>query len=424
MNNLDAKGHFWLAGKPETQVPGHLTFDSATGARLDLFESFRTSWSVEKGPIRIQGKAGGKILTLDDCQLTDPAMSHIEQKRYRPWTIFDGAHFAEDQPLDFKAVTLQISPLEPWVGRSGVKIDWNRDKDSCTIKPLLITYTPIDPDCVKKENWDLELSFSHGVRDNQFVETTIEQSCRFTLRFLKPQPLEEVLHKCSSLRHLVTAGIDRHVSFVNIVLSHADITWTLPSGEEVAKPIAVHRQWLESETPKGGYVIPRNTMLFTYEDIGGLEGVARWLERPTQYRTVTGLLMSHWYTPNMYLDNKLFNVMAAAEAWERIRLNKQTINFKEVLNTLTAKAGAIFESLVEDVPRWIKKVVQTRNNIVVHPGLQGQDDNTSLYYLFESVYFLIVFCLLRECDVPESTFTKMRIHRKVAWINKNIKGLY
>ena len=57
-------------------------------------------------------------------------------------------------------------------------------------------------------------------------------------------------------------------------------------------------------------------MLFTFDDIGGLDGVAKWLETSSKFRPVIDSLLSDWYLPTTYTDNRLLNSIIAAEALE------------------------------------------------------------------------------------------------------------
>ena len=67
-----------------------------------------------------------------------------------------------------------------------------------------------------------------------------------------------------------------------------------------------------------------------------------------------------------------------------------------------------------DVNSWVKEIVQVRNNNVVHRGLRGDVQGSRLYWLAESVYFLVVLVLCSECDVPEATSAKIRNHQRFA----------
>ena len=66
-------------------------------------------------------------------------------------------------------------------------------------------------------------------------------------------------------------------------------------------------------------------MLFSFNDIGGLQGVAAWLKTSAKFKPVIGSLLSHWYLSTIYADNRFLNIIIAAEALERIRLNRKPL---------------------------------------------------------------------------------------------------
>ena len=56
-------------------------------------------------------------------------------------------------------------------------------------------------------------------------------------------------------------------------------------------------------------------------------------------------LTSRWYAPDLYDELQFFSMVTAAEAFERIRLRKQDVNFKRALQTLAGLAGPPFQSV-------------------------------------------------------------------------------
>ena len=128
MEELDVDGLFWLAGEPDAKVAGRLKFDAANGAELNLIGTFHKLPSsgthdlqdvffAQNEPSRILGVAGKRLLTLDRClhggtTIEAPGMV---RERYSPEVILSGAHFEEDEPLEFSAVHFQLQHLDQWV---------------------------------------------------------------------------------------------------------------------------------------------------------------------------------------------------------------------------------------------------------------------------------------------------------------------
>ena len=79
---------------------------------------------------------------------------------------------------------------------------------------------------------------------------------------------------------------------------------------------------------------------------------------------------------------------------------------------------AVFKAV--DVPWWATLVAKRRHSSA-HRALS--QSGSPLHLLSESVYFLIVICLLRECKVPEVTLTKMTEKPRFLLLASQIKGL-
>ena len=114
-------------------------------------------------------------------------------------------------------------------------------------------------------------------------------------------------------------------------------------------------------------------MAFTCDDIGGLDGIRAWLKLANRYSVVIALLVSHWYVPPLYQEQRYFNTIVAAESLIRIRKQEQNIkSLKKELIDVAGKIETLFAPLVGDLAVWAREVVRTRDNYVVHPGLRGQ----------------------------------------------------
>lgn len=428
MEELDIEGLFWMPAESDQGIAGRLTFNETDGAILNLVEPFsvpvaaggrvaRIPLSLNKEPLRIVGSAGGRWLTLHDCQESSRNMDStgMVRRRYRVSVILSGAHFDDDEPLLFNSVTVGIGHLREWVGRSGLNVDSASEGDSNLINNVQISYTPIKPDVTNASWGELALTFPWTLRGDRFFESAIEHDCSVELRFTAPHTLENIFTFTSSLWHLVTIGIDSPTSILSMTLSHAKQT----------HKIELYAQWNESGVQGSTATIHQRKMLLTFDEIGGLEGMARWLAVAGNYHTVTGTLVSHWYRPKMYVENQYMNVLVAAETLLRIRLGlgKRRFKLAPELTQLARETSGLFQDLVGDVDSWVKKIVQTRANRVVHPGLHDPGDGRRLQLLAESIYFLVVLVLFVECDVPQETLSTIVNHDRVSWLGRELKDL-
>ena len=133
MENLDIEGIFWLAAKPDNKVAGRLKFDAIKGADLSLIGSFHNQLSPGKTeledlfgserPVRIQGIAGTKTLTLCDSVQSKMTMNipGIGQEAYHSPLLLTGHHFNEEDPIGVQAVNVRLRPLESWIANQASK---------------------------------------------------------------------------------------------------------------------------------------------------------------------------------------------------------------------------------------------------------------------------------------------------------------
>ena len=401
---LDIIGSFWPATRPERRVPGRLTFDHDNGRRLELCGTFHDLQEVidkalakqegqvpigisellglDSPPIRILGDTTEGRVTLDRCLGA--------QSTYHVPLVFRGAHFLDNEPLQFEAARFDILHIEKWIGKSSLDRSSSVRKDSNQVEQIHIFCTPVGDTTVEMPSGQLRLAFEYQLSGDHIVESTIKQNCVLELRFTNPVPIDEVFEIHDALQALISIGVSAPVRVE-------------------ARVRSVDRGWVQVQGSSFGTKDDRNEVrnvrpfdrLFTYDDLGGLSGIGLWLTKSKKFRLVIGLLMSRWNAPNLYGELQFFNMVTAAETFARIQCQKQNFDFSKKLKMLANNAGAPFRSVVDDVSKWANLVVRIRNNNVVHRGLRNNPDGEVLYWLTGSLYILVVLCLLRECKVPE-----------------------
>ena len=421
MDNLDVAGTFWLAGKPERKVAGRLTFNDADGLELSLIGSLYDSEELLKqltGPVvgapqdgmrsesvRILSETTEGYVTLDHCLQKSGSfplfgVPRPAQEVYRSETAFLGAHFDEDDPLVFTGVRTRIQFLEHWVGLPTVSIDLDYDEKSKGIQQVRVTNTPREKLVTQTSLGELELAFKYKIMGDHIVESTIRQSNDIQLRFLEPQPLKDTIGVCTTLQDLVTIGVDAPVSIDRVTLMHADLEGPI---DFWAQPVGIGA--------KEGIKPPHpDEMPFTFEGIGGLQGIAKWLDVAQKYRLVISRLLSPLYRSPRYVEHRFFDAISAVETLARIRKQDQYINSHDI-KKLGQDAGTAFKALVGSVGPWTDSVLRARKYNVVHPGLR-EGDSRPLYLLSESMYFLVVLSLLKECGVPDNALDRIQGHSR------------
>ena len=417
MTDLDLLGSFWPAGQPDNRLPGRLAFDGRKGPVLALCGSFhdpgrvveqaraRQAGTVSVGlsemlgsgspPIRILGDTTQGPVSLDHCLVGRSSWSFgssgSSTAEYHALRVFQGTHFDDHAPLQFDAITFRLGHLAQWIARSGLRIDPKPDPKA--VDHMRITMAPPGRYVASTDLGELVLACRYIPRGNGIVGFRIDRDCSLELRFPEGRPLDQILEVAAAVQDLVTIGVAAPSRVSSIWLSHSS----------TQRPIRLWEKWRGDDVDAGeSRAIHPAEMLFTYDVIGGLEGVGRWLTVWKKFSLCVGTLTSRWYTPQTgYSD--FFSTVTAAETFERIRREQQIVKLNDGLRELICAVGKPFRDLVADVNRWVSRIVQTRDNFVVHPGLRGNPDGEDLYWKTELVYTLVVLRLLRECGLQEAT---------------------
>ena len=317
-----------------------------------------------------------------------------------------GAHFGVNDPLRFRSVTVQLSNLVQWVGHTGLSVDLHPKGDAGKVEKLSIHYATVPSIEADTDDGSIAVSFPWSCRPDPFGKSTVEHKCALEYRFREPQPLAKIMQVCSAFRNLVTICVRAPSAILDTKLTHPDVD----------RPVDFYTRWIGAGSPNDGKAIDRSKMLFTFDDIGGLEGIRSWLKLANRYSVVVALLVSHWYVPPLYQEQRYFNAVVAAETLIRIRKKEQDVNLKKGLQELAGEVDAVFAPLVGDLTAWAQEVVRTRSNFVVHPGLLGNSDGYRLYLLSESIYLLVVLTLLRDCSVAIDSLKNIQYHEHFKWL--------
>ena len=424
METLDLEGMFWLPANPDRKVAGRLTFNDADGPELRLIGSFhdpnevltRRSGPVVRVPLvelfgsnidapRIFGETTQGFVTLDGCWRKSgtfrwPGSRRPAQENYGAWAVFLGAHFDEDSSPAFSRVSTRVQNLENWTGLSLVRITLDYSEESKKLEEVRIVAGQPTELMAESALGEVCLSLGYSLKGDHIVESAITQRQAIQLRFSEHKSIAGILAVCSSLRDIVTIGANTPVSIDSVSLTH-------PSWDS---PVDFHARLIGAVGQGSPGTLDNSEFLFGFEDLGGIEGLANWLEVAQRYPLVIDALLSPEYRPPWYVESRFFDAITAAETFARIQGQYEHVN-RYKIKQLGRGAGDPFEALVGDVDKWVDRVWDARRDDLVHRGL-SEAKSTSLYAMSESLYFLVVLSLLKECAAPGDAFDSIQNHQR------------
>jgi len=409
MKAINFDGVFWLAGDLDNTATGKFLYRNRKGAELDIVGTFHSNpiHLPSKEIFTIHGVGAKSKWTIFQAQssgrqITVPGFS---REKYHSPLVMNGKGFLEEKHLlQLTSVHLQMQYLLDWVNQTGLSYGLNSTigKADSLMRAedfrQTIIFTPPSTITHSTKEGTVEISFPFTSSSSGIVlaECQIKQLCSIGFKWKSPTSIDEVLKVAHSLQDLLALSIGTPP-----LIESASVTCFEHEREfELLTSDLGNSMYDDSKSHIGDWI-------FSLDMFGGIEGVANWLNISQKYRIAINSLLSVKYTPNLYMENKLINIMIATEAFERARCNKRgKLKLEYVLDNLVQYAGDLFVDLVGDTQTWIKKAIKMRNEIV-HRQSMKQIEILWLDFITDSSYWLIIICLLRECHINDTVLQQI-----------------
>jgi hypothetical protein len=461
MRDFNSDGIFWLPDNPTERVPGRLTFDQVKGGSLKLLGAFGDLTALTDEAVehpRILGIAGKRLLTLERNLETG---NQIEvpggmTQTFRVGLVLAGVHFNAGESLNFSSISASLDNLEEWVGQSGVTIQLEEQSGSPGFSRIGIEYRPPARDTAPFDRGNIELGFTYGLGGDHRTETRLTQGCYLRVRPNTSADLATVLLPyAQSLQDLLTLAVGEAQLLDETSLTHVDLFREV-DGRRYDESVYLLLQNRETAHENVRRRLP-NEMVFTLEDIGGVEGVARWVELAERNRPILGLLLSPRYMSRMYVENRFLNYVFAAETYHRAHFNNEVLprdafrtkkrrilrrvpwdqrrwlteqlansnepRLRARLAEMVEHVGPPFEVMVPNATAWARTVANLRNDLAHGRAGNslGEDYGRVIHSIGESVSYLVVACLLKELDSSAMVVAKLSNHRNFQFVAEQLQ---
>lgn len=449
MEDFEGEGVFWLEASEEHKVAGILRFTEADGATLDLIGALSpdmTNLGQEPGRSRILGVAGKRVITLLDALRSNWSLQApgIIREQWRPSIMITGGHVTSAMPLEFTKVSVKLGNLTAWIARSGVTFSMESPETGPPTRLSFELVPPATQEAVLADGSALAVGFTWSTGGDHLHESYIRQGAYVSVGWTAARPAEEAYAVALALRDLVSVATHTACAIEELTVHHADFWRETPEGLR-PEPLTVFARFGDAVEP-----VKRQhwDLLFTYEQLGGVEGLARWLDAASVLRPVLGTLMTIRYASSIYAENRMQNVAHAAETFHRLRFDNQVIpvddhearlarifgsleaedgkwlrqrlqysnepNLRRRLRELADFAGDAFTEFVGDPKRW-SHVVSTARNRLTH--YQGEEPRVEgLHFLSESLYLLVLLCILHAAGADDDLLRGVTVNRHIAWL--------
>jgi hypothetical protein len=449
-DDFEVQGEWWLPGRPERKVPGILTFSLQNGAELSLLGSLRSlleegERSEKDGVVRISmtqaslersghyprlnGAAAGNPYTLEDCfriRASNRILPGQGSETIRVTRILRGAIFEEDEALEATGISFGLIHLVDWIGETTISEEWNWQEDGGPSDEMprfrIQAHEKPDRHVVMANGVVVYLKHKIGIAGHERSERTLTQGFHWRVDQPRKVSMDDLLDLASDMQDLVSIATHRTAAFEFVRFWHPDVFHGRPEGKRLPKGIDLFVEW-NAQADKPVRRLYDHDLLFTFEQLGGIDGVGRWMGAADRHRGGLGRVMGSRYAKGMFVSDRLLNCAAAVEAFDRKLTGTEQSKFKTRLQRCADLAGDPFTNLVGDVSRWAETMRLERDDIAHHFGRRMRSSGSETYYLWESMYWLFVLCILRDSAAPEEVSSHLQQHGQYQWLAPRIQAV-
>ncbi|MEU8003212.1 HEPN domain-containing protein [Catellatospora sp. NPDC049111] len=433
MQRYEKTGKFWVVNEHGAQQGevrgGRLTFDPAEGGMLEVGDNFREEDDFSDRKLVVWGKVG-----FTGLPVTLLHVYALQDGRYIVNQILDGGHFQEAEV--FTEAVVRISDLPDWVSAEAINIDVKNaigeDRRAMSLEVVLP-----EAQAATFARGTLTLRFTWDYHPVEYGRVTVDQWPQFELAYDEPTPYTTIVDDVGNILDLMSLCVDRLCDVDELYFRRDDLPerslagTSFPGTRRRIGFLAGRKQHVPIEERQ-----QRNRvhMLASYDEVGGIDVIARWLDTAPDLHPILGFLSSMRFTNGIYPENRFLNVCSAAEGYHRMLRPKQTYmdpaQFKALLKSLkqlvpdehrrwfaeatnhansaslaerlTDMAMAVSDvstALVGDTSTWVKVVKTVRNELTHLEGGRPHYDGDDLRWLAESVYTITRVYLLLQAGM-------------------------
>lgn len=448
---LDVSGEWWLPQRPDLKVTGRLLFHPESGVELRLIGSFRgmqksgepstrdgvttvvvTEASLEKAGRydRVHGVAGSTAYTLDDCQRASfrTLLGGQETESIRASRLYTDVLFDSEEPPQATGVEFSLSRLEEWIGASGFRESFTvNDGQPVTDGPSIVLEAHQRPrqEATTLDGRQVVVTHRVGATGDGVRLRSLTQSFCLRVDTGALTSVDSLLDVASDVQDIVSIGLGRSSEFLMLRFFHPDLDQPLGRGPRaVPGAFGMLARWIVRDAYPPDERMHQDNMWFTFDQLGGAAGLARWLDTTAVYRGCLGRAMATIYSDSMYVSDRLLNCAAALESFDRRRTGYVNTKFKGRLQRCCDFVGQEYLAVIHDVVAWSERVRVERDDVAHHfergISVTATEDQ---YFLARSLYVLFVICLLKESRAPAEVVSSVLTHADVRRVHKEIRRI-
>lgn len=436
MENYKESGLFWLPSKSDDKVVGELTFDAGEGVSLTLHRSSYDTWPEIPG--LIVGSTGAQEVTLIDSYQTNltlvSAPYSIKTQAFYANRLLLGHAFYRLEDLAFTTLDISHYGLAEWVDKSGVARRINHSDDGMH-DVVEIRYEQPESTSAQFSGGAIRIRFS-WTSSSRTEESTLKHSPYICIEYDGALNYNDILKHGKHIQDFITICTDKAVTAKQVTFRHHDIPIRMLDGGTKGEQSIEYRAALITSPAFAMRSKPRYPLDLSFDAVGGIEAIAKWMQTASGYATVVSLMTPFRSEMSSFAENSFLNVVAAAEAFHDLKYPERKevegeaewaslleailsnvpnerkewlsgelryINRPSLSKRLTILArntknitGNLSGSNADKIKRWAGTVAGVRNELTHRRSEEDTFPGGTLHWLAESVYQVLRGCLLKE----------------------------
>ncbi|PMY37692.1 MULTISPECIES: ApeA N-terminal domain 1-containing protein [Pseudomonas] len=363
-------GYFWLAGRPESKIPGTLSIKENGKINLEVvgnFDEDPSQFDENDDMLRIIGhveKDG--LVTIDDCFYTRKnfPFGGISKSELVSNMVLSGGAWDKDEALLFNTFSFSTDCLDEWIGITGIEVENDRENKTTTIR-----YTPPEQIEFNLHNgMKLQIGFSYTTPGYPAItEAKITQRANFRLTSEELKDIEDFKAIAYKITNLLSFAIDDVVSLKNVSARSNYLLEDYGNGSKHPARIAIYygSAFFKEDTPKKTW----HNMLFHFGRIrDDAENIFNnWLNAYDDLSPTLGLYFSTRSGAQKFLEGKFLALAQGLETYHRRTCTKTLMDEKAF--------SALVEKVLENCPaehtEWLEGRLMHGNEINLRNRLKS-----------------------------------------------------
>ena len=406
-------GLFWLRDNEQRKLWGTLYVNEVNGSQLETFGSLIHPLEGSLHTIVGQIRSGQEWVTLIDCFPTNNQNWWPQQEGATDWSrqtclvngVVEGIGFGKGEEVAFEQATLSISSLPQWANPNIVKLDYTK----ATIRPTRVNISIEDRADettrveFRGEGVKISLRFlpkQESKRHGVITSFWVEDHCYLIIKRSdgSKMPLESILSVAGAMQDLLSICCNETPTVTSFSVHYE-------KGEPRSAKVYLRMRGNDTGKKKG----------LTYpalglKDLGGMGGVARWIEERERYGEAVAFLTSNWYNEKAYNEDNFSRMFTAVEGLLARKNNRTKAKMKPAeLATFVEEAIPGFSSRTNRLPKeWAEEVKDIRDQKISHsdPTSIIVNDGRKMHVMTNALYIAGASFLLREMGIRENQIEK------------------